>query len=506
MISNPLSSAPNPVATPSQARTPLAEEPRNGHRVPTAPESRPGDSSTLRSMRGWFFTVVVLCAVAAGIWFLPAAWLARIKSAVFSTAPAGKPPVRAIPVVTAVAKKRNMDLFLNGLGTVTALKTVTIRSRVEGELISAAFSEGQMVHDGQLIAEIDDRPFIVQRDQALGQLARDKAALAIANLNLTRLNKLLPSMAVTQQAVDEQIALVKQAEGTIKSDEAMVANAELQLTYCKIVAPITGRIGLRLVDVGNIVRANDPNGLAVITQLEPIALIFTIPQDDIPRVQKRMREGHELKVDAYDRDFQIKLATGKLKAIDNQVDPTTGTLRMKAEFEKNDNVLFPNQFVNTRLLVDVRRDVIVVPSAAVQRGPSSTFVYLVKSDETVELQNIVIGPTEGAETCVESGLSAGDIVVTDGVDKLQPKSKVTTREKKSGDGKADPVKGEPGKGDSNRPAAAKVEGKSDGNVNSPNSSPSDTVKSDATSLPGAEARKSEDVKSGATPDGVKGPR
>ncbi|MDB5388990.1 MAG: mdtA 2 [Planctomycetaceae bacterium] len=442
MISKPQAPPPSMILDTNTSRTFQTPEKRNGH-SPTTVELKPNvDAPTVKRSRwGWLITLGFLAGAGAAGWYYQAAWLPRVMGMLSSGGPPAKPPARPIPVVTAVVKKRNMDLFLNGLGTVTALKTVTMRSRVEGELINIAFAEGQMVHEGQLIAEIDTRPFMVQRDQAAGQLARDKATLDIANLNLNRLNKLLASKAVNQQMVDEQVALVKQTEGMIKSDDAMIASAELQLTYCKIVAPVTGRIGLRLVDVGNYVRANDPNGLAVITQLEPIALVFTIPQDDIPRVQKRMREGHVLTVDAYDRDFQFKIATGVLKAIDNQVDPTTGTLKLKAQFDKNDNVLFPNQFVNTRLLVDTRRNAVVVPSAAVQRGPSSTFVYLVKPDETVDLQNVVIGPTEGAETCIESGLSPGDIVVTDGIDKLQPKSKITTREKKAGEGKGEKEKG-----------------------------------------------------------------
>jgi multidrug efflux system membrane fusion protein len=234
---------------------------------------------------------------------------------------------------------------------------------------------------------------------------------------------------------------VQQTEGGLQTVRATLANAKLQLDYCRITAPISGRIGLRLVDQGNIVRANDSNGLAVITQLQPISLLFTIPQDDIIRVQKEMRVGESLAVDAFDRDFKTKLATGKLVAVDNQVDPTTGTVRLKAVFENEDSSLFPNQFVNARLLVDTQRNALTVPSAAVQRGPNSTFVYVVQSDETVELRNIEIGPAEGSETSIINGLSAGEIVVTEGLDKLQPKAKVTTRDK-SGErgGVSPPVK------------------------------------------------------------------
>lgn len=391
----------------------------------------PPAASPKRGAGLWVILLLVVATAAGGGWFYRERWWPHAAALFAARTPPAKPQARVIPVITAVVKKRDLDLYLNGLGTVTALKTVTIRSRVEGELTKVAFTEGQMVKEGDLLAEIDPRPFEVQRDQAAGQLARDEATLKAAKLTLARYERLVPTKSVTAQELDDQIALVQQTEGTIKTDKAMVANAELQLTYCRIISPINGRIGLRLVDAGNIVRANDPNGLAVITQLQPIALVFTIPQDDIPRVQKRMREGHELVVDAYDRDFRTKLAAGKLLATDNQVDPATGTLRLKAIIDQEDNSLFPNQFVNTRLLVDTRRDAIVVPSAAVQRGPSSTFVYVVKSDETVELRNVTVGPTEGAETSIDYGVQPGEIVVTDGIDKLQPGAKVAMRDSKS---------------------------------------------------------------------------
>ncbi|MDB5339689.1 MAG: mdtA 2 [Planctomycetaceae bacterium] len=461
MITNVPVSPPAPVAEPVKGRPAQSPESAAAERVhgnkpamldphplPPEPVARPG--------AGLWLILLLLVAFAAGAgWFYRERWWPSV-SALFSTSgPPAKPPARVIPVVTAAVKKRDLDLYLNGLGTVTALKTVTIRSRVEGELTKVAFTEGQMVKEGDLLAEIDTRPFEVQRDQAAGQLARDEATLKAAKLTLARYERLVPTKSVTAQELDDQIAIVQQTEGTIRTDKAMVANAELQLTYCRIISPINGRIGLRLVDAGNIVRANDPNGLAVVTQLQPIALIFTIPQDDIPRVQKRMREGHELVVDAYDRDFRSKLAAGKLLATDNQVDSTTGTLRLKAIIDHEDNALFPNQFVNTRLLVDTKHDAIVVPSAAVQRGPSSTFVYVVKSDETVELRNVTIGPTEGAETSIEYGVQPGEIVVTDGIDKLQPGAKVATRDTKSKDKGAGPPAG---KGDKVAKSAGHAEG------------------------------------------------
>jgi multidrug efflux system membrane fusion protein len=322
-----------------------------------------------------------------------------------------------------------MPLYLNGLGTVTAFKTVTLHSRVDGELIKVAFTEGQMVREGDLLVQIDPRPFEVQLGQAEGQLARDEATLKLAKINVTRSQDLLRAKSIAQQQVDDALAQVQQTVGIIKTDQALVDNAKLQLTYCRIVAPISGRIGLRLVDQGNIVHANDLMGMAVITQLQPIALVFTIPQDDIPRLQKQVQTDKSLTVDAYDRDFKNKLAAGTLLAIDNQVDSTTGTVRLKAQFENEDGMLFPNQFVNARLLLDVRRGTVVVPSAAVQRGPTSMFVYVVGADEKVELRNVIPGPTEAAETAIDSGLVAGEVVITDGVDKLQAGAVVTTREK-----------------------------------------------------------------------------
>ncbi|HET6426465.1 MAG TPA: efflux RND transporter periplasmic adaptor subunit, partial [Planctomycetaceae bacterium] len=289
---------------------------------------------------------------------------------------------------------------------------------------------GQVVKEGDVLAEIDPRLFEAQRDQAQAQLARDQAALNSAQLTLNRYKDLLTNKFATAQQVDEQLSLVQQAEAAIKADNAMIANAELQLSYSRITAPISGRIGLRLVDAGNMVRANDPTGLAVITQLQPIALVFTIPQDDIIRVQRRMKEVDELTVEAFDRDFRNRLAVGKLVALDNQVDSTTGTVKLKAIFDNEDEVLFPNQFVNARLLVETEQNATVTPTASVQRGPNGPFVYVLQPDETVAMREVEIGPTEGTDTVVREGLQPGETVVTDGLDKLQPGSKVVTRDKK----------------------------------------------------------------------------
>ena len=430
MISQPMLSSTNVAADAvnDAASSPLKLVEGDGPRT----LDRGSDTAAPTTKTNWWLRLLVLSVIAAA-WYFRVTWLPWIAPMLNGNPPPPKPAARAVPVVTAIAKQRDMNLFLNGLGTVTAFKTVTIRSRVDGELMKVAFDEGQMVGEGALLAEIDPRPFEVQREQAEGQLAKNEATLKAGKLTLARLKDLLTTKSATAQEVDEQSAIVQQVEGTLRADQATVDNAKLQLKYCSIVSPISGRIGLRLVDQGNIVRANDPNGMAVITQLQPIALVFTIPQDDIARVLKRMREGDSLTVDAFDRDFKTKLAAGKLAAIDNQVDPTTGTVRLKAMFENEDGLLFPNQFVNARLHLDTKRDAIVVPSAAVQRGPTAMFVYVVQPDESVELRNVVIGPTEGAETSIESGLATGDIVVTEGLDKLQPGAKITTREQTNGD-------------------------------------------------------------------------
>ena len=420
-----------PLDQPREADTIHSPHPAMEPYGPTTPGSNPPKSGSIVSTLFWTsFWICVVAAAAAGWHFREVIepWVAQQLGMGHSATPKAMPP-RVVPVVTAVVQKSDLQVYINGLGTVTAFKTVTIRSRVEGELVKVAFTEGQMVKEGDLLAEIDRRPFEVQLQQAEGQLARDQATLKSADITFKRYQELTQTRSISPQQVDEQRALVQQTAGAIQSVQAAVENAKLQLDYCRITAPISGRIGLRLVDQGNIVRANDPNGLAVITQLQPIALVFTIPQDDIVRVQKPQSEGQPLVVDAFDRDFKNKLATGKLLAIDNQVDSTTGTVRLKAVFDNEDGLLFPNQFVNARLLVDTRRDATVVPTAAVQRGPTSTFVYVVQPDDTVELRTVTVSLAEGTRTSVESGLSPGEVVVTEGLDKLQPKTKITTREK-----------------------------------------------------------------------------
>jgi membrane fusion protein, multidrug efflux system len=399
-----------------------------GSDAPPEPPLRPK-----RSLGRWLLLAILVAAVTGSYFAVP--WdIVTSVLPIGVSKPDAAPAARPVPVVAVTARQGDMDLYLNGLGTVTALYTVTLRSRVDGELITVNFTEGQVVKKGDLLAQIDPRPYQVQRQQAEGQLLKDKAGLKINELNLDRYTILAPAKTITKQQLDEQAALVKQSEGVLETDEATIKNIDLQLKYCEITAPIPGTIGLRLVDPGNMVKANDPMGMAVINQLQPITIVFTIPQDDIGKVQRQINAGKKLTVDAYDRDRKTKLASGSLMALDNQVDTTTGTVRLKAVFPNDDNMLFPNQFVNARLLVDTKRDAVIVPAPAVQQGPNGTFVYVVGSDSTVEVRSVAVGPTEGDETAIESGLSPGDVVVVDGVDKLQKGTKVALRERSSDGG------------------------------------------------------------------------
>lgn len=332
---------------------------------------------------------------------------------------------RAVPVVAAKARKGDMAVNLTGLGTVTALNTVTVRSRVDGQLIRVAFSEGQMVRQGDLLAEIDPRPFQVQLMQAEGQMAKDEAAFKNASMDQERFRSLVQQGILPKQQLDAQTSTVNQVEGALKSDKAQVESAKLNLTFSRITAPISGRVGLRLVDLGNMVRATDPTGLAVIAPIQPINVVFTIPADSIQKVLAQSRKGVRLPVEAWDRDLKAKLASGSLAAIDNQVDTTTGTVRLKALFANDDTSLFPNQFVNARLQVDTVRDTVIIPTAAVQRSPQGAFVYVIKGDSTVEMRPIEVQGTEGDDTAVKRGLEAGERVVTDGLEKLRPGSKVS---------------------------------------------------------------------------------
>ncbi|HYM59267.1 MAG TPA: MdtA/MuxA family multidrug efflux RND transporter periplasmic adaptor subunit [Thermoanaerobaculia bacterium] len=337
-------------------------------------------------------------------------------------APASKAgaAARAVPVVGLPARAGDLGVYESGLGTVTPLKTVTVRSRVDGELISVAFTEGQLVRKGGALAQIDSRPFEVQLHQAEGQLAKDESALKNAQLDLERYRVLNAQDSIPRQQLDTQAAAVDQIEASLKSDRAQIESAKLNLTYSRVTAPITGIVGLRQVDPGNIVRASDPNGLVVITQQQPISVLFAIPADHLQPVLRQSKAGKSLKVEAWDRDLQKKLGTGSVLAIDNQIDQATGTVRIKAQFPNEDSALYPNQFVNARLLVDTLRNATLIPTAAIQRSPTSMYVYVVKADSKVEMRNVEIQLTEGEDTAIRRGIAPGDIVVVDGLDKLQP--------------------------------------------------------------------------------------
>jgi membrane fusion protein, multidrug efflux system len=368
--------------------------------------------------------------IAAGIVVLAVIAIAVSRSS--RPSDAGKPGAQGktqppVPVVIAEAQTADFPVYLSGLGTVTPLATVTVRSRVDGQLLNVAFREGQLVAQGDLLAEIDPRPFQVQLTQALGQQAKDQAILNNAKLDYDRFKGLVSEGLIPQQQFDAQGALVAQSEAALQSDQGAIDAAKLNLTYARITSPISGRTGLRQVDPGNMVHAADAGGIVVLTELDPIAVLFTLPEDSLQAVLQKSRGAVALPVEAWDRDLKNKLASGKLLTVDNQIDPSTGTVRLKAEFENHQGLLFPQQFVNVRLLIDTLKGVVVVPSAAVQRTTRGPIVYVVGADGTVSMKPVEVPQQGNDRAVIATGVSAGDQVVIDGVDKLQDGSKVTAR-------------------------------------------------------------------------------
>lgn len=417
-----------PPANPSapQDSAPQASPPATSAPEPSASESH---SNKRGHTRFWLLLVLLL---AGGAFFL-FEHDGRGGEAKTTKSPA---PVPALSITTASAQKGNIGVYVNALGSVTPLYTVTVKSRVNGQLISVNYREGQMVNQGDVLAQIDPRPFQALLTQAQGQYERDKALLENANIDLARYQTASSKNAIPRQLLDTQVATVHQLEGIVKNDQGVLDNAKVQLDYCQITSPISGRVGLRLVDPGNIVQTTDTTGMLVITQLQPISVVFSAAEDNLPQIQQHLLKGDRLVVEAFDRAQTKKIASGTLLTFDNLIDTTTGTIKLNATFPNGDNALFPNQFVNARLLVNTQRGVTLIPTAAIQRSTQGAFVYLVKQDQTVTMQTISVGTTDGNVAAVD-GLKPGDTIAVDGFDKLQDGVKVVARKQSDTDSARD---------------------------------------------------------------------
>jgi len=399
--------------------------------------ARPTPPAGGRKHRYWWW-IVILILLIAGIFIV---WRHRTSSSTTTASAGGRGGAGFGPLMVSTVKAQTGDIgiYVNALGVVTPLNTVSIVSRVQGQITKIYYQEGQTVNVGDPLVEIDPGPNQAALLQAEGQLARDMALLENARLDLERYQEAFASNAIPKQQLDTQVAAVHQDEGTVKVDQGLLDNAKVQLAYCHITAPISGRVGLRLVDLGNIVQANATNPLLVITELQPITVIFNVAEDDLPQIQKQLQAGNTLTVDAFDRAQTKKIATGTLLTLDNQIDPTTGTVKFKAVFTNDDESLFPNQFVNARLLVDTLEDATLLSNTVIQRNADSAFVYLIKPDQTgtnqtVAMQTITVGTTDGNVSSVE-GIEPGTVVAADNFNKLSDGAKVTLRPAGGGAGK-----------------------------------------------------------------------
>lgn len=395
----------------------------NRDRSPIAPGSGPALLwEKVRTAPRWARILGVLLLLALVAWLLTPSKAARAPAG--GRFAAGGP----MPVVVASVRTGDMPITLIGLGTVTPLATVTVQSQISGQIMKIAFKEGQAVKAGDPLIQIDPRPYQVALEQAEGALARDKALLANARVDLERYQTLFAQDSIAEQQLATQKALVAQDEGNVKTDQGQIDAAKLNLTYCHIVSPINGRVGLQQINVGNYVTPGEPNGLVVVTQLEPITVVFTLPEDDIPPLLKQMNAGEALPVTAWDRTNTRQLATGTLQSIDSQIDTTTGTIRLKASFPNTDQSLFPQQFVNVVLLLDTLRGATLIPQSGVQRGAPGTYVYIVNADQTVNVRKVTLGSGDATNISITQGLAPGETIVVDGADKLKDGAKVLVRQ------------------------------------------------------------------------------